>query len=58
MPITYNIYKDYHKINKKMISEDEIDKIKNSNFIFKKQRSGKIEKIPIDDIKIKKCIIL
>ena len=50
--VLYNIYKDY------MISEKDIEKIKNSNFIFKKQDSGQIEKIPIDKVKIKKCIIL
>lgn len=58
MKTSYNIYYKYNKINKRMISEEEINKLLSQKFIYKKLESGKIEKIPIEDLSIKKCTII
>ena len=58
MKTLYNIYYKYNKINKKMISKKEIDQLLKQKFIYKKRESGEIEKIPTEDLTIKKCTII
>lgn len=58
MKTLYNIYHKYNKINKRMISKKEMEQLLNQKFIYKKRESGEIEKIPTEDLTIKKCTII
>lgn len=41
-----------------MISKKEMEQLLNQKFIYKKRESGEIEKIPTEDLTIKKCTII
>lgn len=58
MKTLYNIYYQNRKINKRMISKEDVDKLLCSKFIYKRIETGKIDKISVNDIVIKKCTII
>ena len=58
MNISYNIYYKYKKINKIMISKDEVDKLVKQKSIYKITDNGDMEKIPVQNLSIKKCTII
>ncbi len=41
-----------------MISKKEIDQLLKQKFIYKKRETGEIDRIPIEDLTIKKCTII
>jgi len=55
--MTYNLYYNYKKINHKPLSEEEVNVIRNRQFIFKIIDEKNI-KIPVSKLKFTKCTIL
>lgn len=53
----YNIYYNYTKINNKPLNKEDIDIIKNKEYIFK-NIDGINQKIPVSKIKFISCTVL
>lgn len=57
--IYYNLYYKDSKINNRPITDKDLELVKESKIISKKNRlSGKIEEIPVNKIQIVKTILI
>lgn len=55
----YNIYYEQNKINKSLLSKNDVDNVMNRKSIFKKSKySDKYEEIKTSDINIVGCIVI
>ena len=55
----YNIYYKGQKINKKLLSDSDLQDITKQTTIYKHNKiTGKIDEIPVSKIRVHKCIIV
>ena len=54
----YNLYYKNEKINSKPLKDNDINELKNKNYIYKKIDKFNSIKLPLNEVKIIKCILI